>query len=245
MTPLAWTLLLAVSPSQVPPPGLACLSQWYPVKPLQQDGAWFGVTTSGGKIPWEGAALRSLDERVENPTLSDVYFQPYNAGPIHPITVPDEDPGRVRVEPLLDAAYGATEKDVKLATVVLVGNKLRVHRDVAPALTRVGERLKPLLEKDPSLRPFLTRLGGGFNYRPIAGTTRKSAHSWGLAVDLNVERSHYWRWEKGGWKNLYPLAIVEAFEAEGFIWGGRWFHFDTMHFEYRPELLAPSCRAGP
>ncbi|MDD5211432.1 MAG: M15 family metallopeptidase, partial [Sulfuricurvum sp.] len=27
----------------------------------------------------------------------------------------------------------------------------------------------------------------------------------------------------------------------GFIWGGRWYHYDTMHFEYRPELLAPSC----
>jgi hypothetical protein len=21
------------------------------------------------------------------------------------------------------------------------------------------------------------------------------------------------------------------------IWGGKWGHFDTMHFEYRPELL--------
>ena len=34
---------------------------------------------------------------------------------------------------------------------------------------------------------------------------------------------------------------VDAFEAEGFIWGGRWYHFDTMHFEYRPELLDGSC----
>jgi hypothetical protein len=23
----------------------------------------------------------------------------------------------------------------------------------------------------------------------------------------------------------------------GFIWGGYWYHYDTMHFEYRPELL--------
>ncbi|MDP3291618.1 MAG: M15 family metallopeptidase, partial [Sulfuricurvum sp.] len=29
----------------------------------------------------------------------------------------------------------------------------------------------------------------------------------------------------------------------GFIWGGRWYHYDTMHFEYRPELLASSCVA--
>lgn len=22
------------------------------------------------------------------------------------------------------------------------------------------------------------------------------------------------------------------------IWGGRWYHYDTMHFEYRPEIVA-------
>jgi hypothetical protein len=30
---------------------------------------------------------------------------------------------------------------------------------------------------------------------------------------------------------------VAVFERHGFIWGGRWAHYDTMHFEYRPELL--------
>jgi hypothetical protein len=37
-----------------------------------------------------------------------------------------------------------------------------------------------------------------------------------------------------------PREIVDAFERHGFIWGGRWYHYDTMHFEYRPELLAPA-----
>ncbi|MBP9613702.1 MAG: M15 family metallopeptidase, partial [Sulfurospirillum sp.] len=26
-------------------------------------------------------------------------------------------------------------------------------------------------------------------------------------------------------------------EKYGFVWGGRWYHYDTMHFEYRPELF--------
>ena len=38
----------------------------------------------------------------------------------------------------------------------------------------------------------------------------------------------------------YPAAIVAAFEAEGFIWGGKWHEYDLMHFEYRPELI---CKA--
>jgi D-alanyl-D-alanine carboxypeptidase len=28
------------------------------------------------------------------------------------------------------------------------------------------------------------------------------------------------------------------FEQHGFVWGGKWRHHDTMHFEYRPELIA-------
>ena len=35
----------------------------------------------------------------------------------------------------------------------------------------------------------------------------------------------------------WPAAIVSAFEAEHFVWGGRWNRYDTMHFEWRPELF--------
>jgi hypothetical protein len=38
-------------------------------------------------------------------------------------------------------------------------------------------------------------------------------------------------------RNRLPVEIVQIFEKHGFIWGGKWEHFDTMHFEYRPELL--------
>lgn len=41
-----------------------------------------------------------------------------------------------------------------------------------------------------------------------------------------------------------PRKLIEIFERHGFIWGGKWFHFDSMHFEYRPEFFAqlhPNC----
>ena len=44
-------------------------------------------------------------------------------------------------------------------------------------------------------------------------------------------------WRPARARNLIPHAVVEIFERHGFIWGGKWFHYDTMHFEYRPELL--------
>jgi len=68
-------------------------------------------------------------------------------------------------------------------------------------------------------------------------------HSWAIAIDLDVGLSNYWRNSPSPlkWTNRYPQSLVEAFEAEGFIWGGRWYYFDTMHFEYRPELIDASC----
>ncbi|MFO8044148.1 MAG: M15 family metallopeptidase, partial [Alkalispirochaeta sp.] len=58
----------------------------------------------------------------------------------------------------------------------------------------------------------------------------------------------YWRWAADGgvseWWNLQgnqryhpPQAVIDAFEAEGFVWGGKWLFFDPIHFEYRPEVI--------
>lgn len=37
--------------------------------------------------------------------------------------------------------------------------------------------------------------------------------------------------------DLTAAEVVSVFEKHGYIWGGKWHHFDTMHFEYRPEFL--------
>jgi hypothetical protein len=66
----------------------------------------------------------------------------------------------------------------------------------------------------------------------------------GIAIDIAVKHAHYWQWEKSNaqghdiWRNSIPNTIVAIFEKYGFIWGGKWYHYDTMHFEYRPELIA-------
>jgi hypothetical protein len=70
-------------------------------------------------------------------------------------------------------------------------------------------------------------------------------HSYGVAIDINLNLSHYWQWDCKckdenvplTYKNLISAKVVELFEKHGFIWGGKWYHYDTMHFEYRPELL--------
>ena len=61
-----------------------------------------------------------------------------------------------------------------------------------------------------------------------------------IAVDLNPDKGPYWQWSKlrpHPLQKTFPSAIVSLFEDNGFIWGGKWEHFDLMHFEYRPELI--------
>ena len=40
------------------------------------------------------------------------------------------------------------------------------------------------------------------------------------------------------WRNHMPRGTVDAFERHRFIRGGRWYHYGTMHFDCRPQLLA-------
>jgi hypothetical protein len=226
-----------------PPRGLVCLARHYGGRPTRdpRDGRWTLVLDGPGggvALAWDrGDATRPVAARLEDPDLRDMLLLPYRPGPLRPITDPDEDPGRARVEALFAAAYPKGQLD----RVTLGGAAITVHHKIAPALARVDARLATLLRADRTLRRFFVKLGGGYNDRAIAGTSRKSAHAFGIAVDVNPAFAEYWRWQPGGWRNRVPKAIVDAFEAEGFAWGGRWYHFDTMHFEYRPELFDPSC----
>jgi hypothetical protein len=226
--------LAGVAHAGAPAP-LKCVERLYGGKAVEDGGRWFLALPDGTRLPWDDGTDKTFDQKLDAPDLEDMFSQPYRAGAIRPITVENEDPGRIRVDALFKLAY----PNAGLQKGSFLGNGVRVQQKIAPALERVAKRLA----SDPKLKPFLSALGGTYNDRVIAGTERKSAHAYGVAIDINPKLSDYWRWSKGGkWKNQIPQPIVDAFEAEGFIWGGRWYHFDSMHFEYRPELLDPACR---
>lgn len=254
MTALWVALLLSAVDAGAPPRPLACLPTWYQgVVERRADAGWGLGLPDGGFLPWHQPAPPDADpESEESPDLEEIFRVPYPQGPIVPVDTSDagpiEDPGRARVEQLFTATYGASAKDVfaHSAKVRFFGVRYAFHERAAPALERVVERLSSAVKDDKKLLPFLQNIGGTVQWRRIARSKNLSAHAFGIAIDLNVDRSHYWRWarprEPIRWKNKVPQAVVDAFEAEGFIWGGRWQHYDTMHFEYRPELLSPSCR---
>jgi hypothetical protein len=147
--------------------------------------------------------------------------------------------------------YGATAEEVrkKLTTIVWLPKTMNVKLQVTTVndMHLKMQQLSNRLDTMPRFHKYLKNPGGTFSWRNIAGTNRLSMHSFGMTIDVNVEFSDYWRWaikaeEDDGsrlieFRNRIPLELVEIFEEYGFIWGGKWYHYDTMHFEYRPELL--------
>jgi hypothetical protein len=112
----------------------------------------------------------------------------------------------------------------------------------ATPVNGVAQRLEAISEEIETLPPSIRRAayppGGTYNCRVVADTGMPSMHGTGAAIDINVAISDYWLWRRGaGYVNRIPMDIVAIFERHGFIWGGKWSHYDTMHFEYRPELL--------
>lgn len=155
-------------------------------------------------------------------------------------------------------AGSRAETEQRVVRMEVAGFTVTVHERLREPLTLVSEELRQLRNSDPDVAAFLKGLVemNGYNYRYVEGTRSRSYHSYGLAVDL-VPKSYggrhaYWMWAmskvRDWWTVPYenrwmvPVPVVRAFERQGFVWGGKWLFFDTMHFEYRPEVL---LLAGP
>ncbi|MBP6748146.1 MAG: M15 family metallopeptidase [Xanthomonadaceae bacterium] len=69
---------------------------------------------------------------------------------------------------------------------------------------------------------------GGFNYRIMRGSARLSMHSWSCAVDFDSARNRF----GDTTPNFASIPqVLEAFDAEGWTWGGRWRRPDGMHWQ--------------
>ena len=211
------------------------------------------VRAAGQKFVYDDGTTKTFEERLDHPDIEDMFYQTY------PLTNPtdrlpkDFDPGRYRMEAFFLALYGASKAEVarNCVAVEFCGStvKFNARCSAADALRAVSSDLDKVFAQKPELRVYVQKLAGTFNWREIAGTDRLSNHSFGTAIDLNVAKAAYWRWQPPAKletfsRRNWPNEIVEAFERHGFIWGGKWWHFDTMHFEYRPEIIA-YARANP
>ncbi|EPJ48556.1 MAG: hypothetical protein OFPI_29090 [Osedax symbiont Rs2] len=214
----------------------------------QQEGYLYSY--SGAKWLIEDGLKKTHQQALENPDIEDSLRQQYPLFSCEQVVKKDFDPGRVRHQSLMMALYGEHKKSVvkQLKLIKWFDQSLRVtqKQNVAAALIEVQKELL----KDSALKRYATPSAGVFNWRFISGTQRLSVHSFGAAIDLNLKFADYWKWRSIGdsellsFKNKYPRKLIEIFEKHGFIWGGKWYHYDSMHFEYRPELLKISRMQG-
>ncbi len=150
---------------------------------------------------------------------------------------------------------GSSKKQIikQLREIKFLNKRIWVHKRLVKAVKNVERKIYIASRQDRATRYFLRTLGHcwGFNWRVISDSGKLSNHSWGTAIDIVPRKYHqkkiYWYWEANKndkWMLIPPekhwappKRVIDAFKSEGFIWGGNWHVWDTMHFEYRPELL--------
>lgn len=202
------------------------------------------ISADGRSVAISGKSQSSERAALETPTFGDQFRYVYPLDPsLEERKVAWVDPGRLRNTDFMTFLYFNTEAAAR-ETLVKV-----THKPSGTAF-RVTDRhgipcqLSAVFAAIGSDHPRAFQdVGGSFNWRRISGTDRLSVHSYGAAIDLNAKLGGYWQWAGskagavGDFENRIPLEVVQSFERYGFIWGGKWHHYDGMHFEYRPELI--------
>ncbi|MFO1352147.1 MAG: M15 family metallopeptidase [Gammaproteobacteria bacterium] len=226
-----------------------------------QDGQL--LTKTGKRIPFDDGRSKDYERMIVDPAVGDHDFDPedafhwpYAAGVALPSAAepPAGDPGRIRPAAIFQTLYGATAaerarrlravpwfptRDGKLTTL-----RVTTVNGVDQALERVATALRGLsAQRKRELDGLVFNTDGfsGHFERPVRGfPLRTSGHAYGIAVDVNWNAEYFsgsHRNQPYRYRNQLPQFLVEIFEREGFIWGGRWHDYDSLHFEYRPELL--------
>jgi hypothetical protein len=227
---------------------LLCLMIAYPeyiTNIEEKDGYVYLVMRSGKKLLYDDKVKKNSEEKLSNPDLQDSLDQIYPLSPVKSIMEANFDPGRARCYGLLYEVYGRSKQSIesKLTKVKVGYNnyEFNMSNSAASSLKAAMKELIPLSERNQNVRRCLLPCSGTFNYRVISGTNRLSPHSFGIAIDLASDKRDYWKWasKEAGGKRLasYPNELVEIFENNNFVWGGKWSHFDILHFEYRPEII--------
>lgn len=203
-----------------------------------------------GQTWFELGEIRAIapEAALRDPTLREQFKYRYPlAFDLKLREEPFFDPGRLRQSAFFEALYFTTAdaaraslQSVRAPGLMAGAFQVTRKRNVACQLEAA---LAALVATSEDYSALFAGAGGGFNWRQIAGTTRLSTHSFGIAVDVNAQIGKYWRWTGAPagavphYDNEIPESLVTTMERFGFIWGGKWHHFDGMHFEYRPELI--------
>lgn len=223
------------------PAGARALIEAYPdfIKGYRDNRIIF---RDGSEMIYDDGRDKSFVQKLDDADIEDMFSFRYDTSSWIPEFL--QDAGRSRNEALFKKMYGRSAAEVRkhLVSVPWFGQSV-----LFTTVNGAAEHLKAVrdeLAKLHGMRAYL-KSEGSFYWRQVRGAKRQSAHSYGMTIDIGGNYKTYWQWARPGaketdkvpYRNKMPHEIVEIFEKHGFIWGGRWYHYDTMHFEYRPEIL--------
>ena len=117
------------------------------------------------------------------------------------------------------------EEHIVVAEVPLIG-RVRCHEAIVDDLRGA---LQAVADSGHGASMTRDSYAGCYHARRIGAGSSLSRHSWGIAIDLNVDVSQ---------PGLGPVpddAVIEAFAAHGFRWGGLFLRPDNHHFEWVGE----------
>jgi hypothetical protein len=109
---------------------------------------------------------------------------------------------------------------------------ITIHKKCADSLRRVLANIWEAAGHDPAkIKEWhCDRYDGSYNLRPMRGGHNTSMHGFAAAIDFDAADNPQHA-QKHFFTADHPL--VKAFEAEGWIWGGRWSSdsIDAMHVQ--------------
>ncbi len=234
---------------------ISCILKAYPdtFKTAAQVEAFYNQSShDSAELDYKDNA--SYEYLLEHADLNAQMLMPYPMASLDSPPATNFDPGRIRSDSFFKYVYGKTEQEVLAHTELVYWGPCKCNIRFS-SLNHAAESLRDvekIISMDPVLSSYVRVPAGSYANRNIKGTNRKSVHAYAAAVDFNLPSgmSKYWIWS--GCQNKttceYPKNVlsdrdlprlVKVFEDHGFIWGGKWYHFDTVHFEYRPELIGP------
>lgn len=217
-----------------------------------EDGFIYLVMQNNNKVLYDDKKEKSHEQKFYDSDIQDTLEQIYPLDMITDVMEEGQDPGRIRSYPFLSNMYGCSKEAVQKNITnkstyygTMMFNKVNGAADnLEKALNKVSE----LAKQNTKIYNFVSPTSGTFNYRVIQDTGQLSPHAFAIAIDLKSDPADYWKWcnrDKGGKRiSIYPEEIVKTFEECGFVWGGKWAHFDILHFEYRPEIILKSRYFG-
>lgn len=142
----------------------------------------------------------------------------------------------------------------QIISVRVLGITVRLHPVAARYAQLASQEVLELSKTDKEVKKFINDLRtiSGYVNRKVRKSTNISMHSFGLALDLipydYKNKVTYWQWARVFYPDTWPDIpleqrwlinedVVRIFEKYGFVWGGKWPIYDTMHLEFRPELI--------